>query len=57
MENEYKSVELKIDNPQDKANSVMIIGNFNIYNDSKFNRLQRFMWKKFFNIEIKNLKK
>ncbi len=57
MENKYKSVELKIDNPEGRAKSVMIIGNINICNDNKFNRLQRFMWKKFFNIEIKNIER
>lgn len=54
---EYKTTSIKIDKPEYKAKSVMIIGKFNIYNDNKFNRLQRFMWKKIFNIEIKNLKK
>lgn len=53
---DYKSVEIKVDKPEDRAKSVMTIGKINIFNDNKFNRLQRFMWKKFFNIEIKNLK-
>lgn len=35
----YKSVEIKVDKPEDRAKSVMIIGNFNIFNDNKFNRL------------------
>lgn len=53
----YKPVEIKVDKPEDRAKSVMIVGNINIYDDNKFNRLQRFMWKKFFNIEIKNIER
>lgn len=53
----YNTLELKVDNPEDRAKSVMIVRNINIYNDNKFNRLQRFMWKKFFNIEIKNIER
>lgn len=35
-------------------NSIIIIGNIKIYNEKKFNKLQKFFWKLIFNIIIED---
>lgn len=40
-----------------KVNSIIKIGNMTIYNPAKFNKLQKWLWKKLLNIEISEVEK
>lgn len=46
---------IQIGNMLKPLKSDMVIGNVHIYNTKKFNKLEKFMWKKFFGIEIKEI--
>ena len=46
---------IQIGNMLKPIKSDMVIGNVHIYNSKKFNRFEKFMWKKFFGFEIKEV--
>ena len=46
---------IQIGNMLKPIKSVMVIGNLHIHNTKKFNKLEKFMWKKFFGFEIKEI--
>ena len=46
---------IQIGNMLKPIKSDMVIGNVHIYNTKKFNKLEKFMWKKFFGFEIKEI--
>ena len=43
-------------NQMPKSKSILKVGSLIIHIDIKFNKLQKFMWKKFFNIEVVDVK-
>ena len=48
---------IQIGNMLKPIKSDMIIGNLHIYNSKKFNKFEKFMWKKFFGFEIEDVEK
>ena len=55
MKEEIKIEKVTFDIDVEKYKSIIKFGNITIYNPDKFNKLQKWLWKKLLNIEIEDV--
>ena len=55
MKEEIKIEKVTSDIDVEKFKSIIKVGNITTYNPNKFNKLQKWLWKKLLNIEIEDV--